>query len=168
MNTAATTGEIIGIPGNLQFAPLLSRGATLDDLLYSDGNTSGVWEGGIACANTNGVVTDYWQTEITFNASGTDPNGFVWSDTAGGAPAAPAAPTTVSGNTSITVNWAAPVSAGAFGVSGYVLTPYISGTAQTPIDLGNVTTYDDTGLTNGDSYTFTVAATNTVGYRHRL
>ncbi len=164
VNTAATTGEVIGIPGNLEFAPLLSRGATLDSLLYSNGNTSGVWEGGIACANTHGVVTDYWQTEITFSASGTDPNGFTWTDTAGGAPSAPAAPTTISGNSSATVNWAAPVSGGAFGVSGYVLTPYISGTAQTPIDLGNVTTYNDTGLTNGTAYTFTVAATNSTDF----
>ena len=82
-NTAPTTGQIIGIPGTLQFAPLLSRGATLDTLLYSGGNTSGLWEAGIACANSSGTVTDYWNTEVTFTADNTDPNGFVWSDTPG-------------------------------------------------------------------------------------
>jgi len=82
INTAATTGEIINIPNTLEFAPLRSIGITLDQLLYSDGNTSGVWETGIACA-LHGVVTDYWNTEVTLTASASDPEGFVWSATAG-------------------------------------------------------------------------------------
>ena len=45
-----------------------------------------------------------------------------------------------------------------------VITPYIGGTAQTPIDDSDVTDaqYDVTGLTH-TAYTFTVAATDTVG-----
>ena len=83
VNTAIGTGQIISIPNDLEFAPLLSKGVSLDTLLYADGNTDGVWEAGIACANSSGAVTDYWNTEVTFTASGTDPNGFVWSDTPG-------------------------------------------------------------------------------------
>ena len=83
-NTAPTTGQIIEIPNDLEFGPLVSGGlVTLDTLLYQDGNTSGQWEGGLACTNTDGVVTDYWNTAITFTASGTDPNGFVWSSIPG-------------------------------------------------------------------------------------
>jgi large repetitive protein len=78
-NTAPTTGQVIDIPNDFEFGPLLSDGVTLDNLLYQDTNTSGVWEAGFACTNNSGVVTDYWNTEVTFTASGSDPDGFVWS-----------------------------------------------------------------------------------------
>jgi hypothetical protein len=81
-NTAVSTGQIISIPGNLEFAPMLTRGLPLTKLLYT-GGTSGVWEAGIACANSTGAVTDYWNTAVTFTSSGSDPNGFTWSDTPG-------------------------------------------------------------------------------------
>ena len=161
VNTGIGTGQVLSPPNNLQFAELLSKGVTVDDLLYSDSNTSGIWEAGIACANTSGTVTDYWNVEVTFTASGTDPNGFTW--TAPAVPAAPNAPTGTSGNASATVNWVAPTDVGSSPITGYVLTPYIGSTAQTAIDLGNVTTDDVTGLTNGTAYTFTVAAINSVG-----
>ncbi len=78
VNTS-TTGQIVGIPNNLQFAPLITRKLlTLKTLLYATGNKSGAWEGGIACANTSGVVTDYWNTAITFVSSTTDANKFTW------------------------------------------------------------------------------------------
>jgi hypothetical protein len=44
-----------------------------------NGGTSGVWEAGVLCADGSGNVTDYWNTEVTFTASGSDTNGFVWS-----------------------------------------------------------------------------------------
>jgi hypothetical protein len=346
-NTAVSTGQIINIPGNLEFAPMLTRGLPLGTLLYN-GDTSGVWEAGIACANSTGAVTDYWNTEITFTSSGSDPHGFTWSDTPGPcvanatvgfysaasasftqqtndnfaatstgcpdptitetgtlpsgvtlatsgllsgsptqpgsfpivlsaaigggtpatqnftltvpigvpypptgvsatagsdsasvsftaptnnggasitsykvtatdtsdsagsttatgttspinatklfggdtytftvaavnsvgtgtssassspvtlaatAPATPAAPTATVGNQSATVNWAPPNPEGE-PITGYVVTPYLGATAQTPVDVGDVSSTTVTGLTNGDAYTFTVAATNSVG-----
>ena len=78
-NTASKTGQIVDIPNNLEFAPLLKRGATLNSLLYATGHKSGAWNAGIACANTSGTVTDYWHTPITFTSSTSDPNKFVWS-----------------------------------------------------------------------------------------
>jgi hypothetical protein len=82
-NTAATTGQVISIPNNFQWAPLVNNdGVALSQLLNS-GTTPGVWEGGIACANSSGVLTDNWNTEITFTASSSDPTGFVWSDVPG-------------------------------------------------------------------------------------
>ncbi len=78
-NTAPTTGQIIGIPNDFQWEALITKGLALDSLLHQSSNTSGVWESGIACTNGSGVVTDYWNTQLTFSANGGDPNGFVWS-----------------------------------------------------------------------------------------
>jgi hypothetical protein len=78
-NTAATTGQVISIPNNFQWAPLVSDdGVPLSQVLYT-GGTSGVWEAGLACANSSHALTDNWNTEITFTASSSDPTGFAWS-----------------------------------------------------------------------------------------
>jgi hypothetical protein len=81
-NTAPTTGQIINIPSDFEWADLLSLGATASSL-----DTTGVWESGLACAPSTGanagVVSDYWNTQVTFTASGSDPNGFVWTDVPG-------------------------------------------------------------------------------------
>lgn len=77
VNTAITTGQIIGIPTNFEWGPLLSDGATLASLLYT-GGTSGEWDAGLACANSSGTLTDYWNIEVNFTASSSDPAGFVW------------------------------------------------------------------------------------------
>jgi hypothetical protein len=79
----------------------------------------------------------------------------------------PAAPTAVTGSsassTSIALTWAAPFSGGD-PITGYTVTPYISGVAQTPIATGSTaTSYTVTSLTTGTAYTFTVKATNALG-----
>jgi len=92
VNTAVTTGQIVGIPNNFQWAPLVTGGGvTLAQLLYtgSGSTASGVWETGLVCANTHGVVADNWNAQITFNASSTDPTGFTWTSVPTGS-AAPA------------------------------------------------------------------------------
>ena len=95
-NTAIGTGQIVSIPTNFEWGPLVSRdGVALSSLLYTSG-TSGIWEGGLVCANTSGVVTDNWNTEITFTASGSDPNGFAWSAVPGPSGSEPAAITSAS------------------------------------------------------------------------
>jgi hypothetical protein len=49
-------------------------------------------------------------------------------------------------------------------LSPYIVTPYIGSTAQTPINTGSTgTSYTVTGLTDGQAYTFMVAAVNGVG-----
>jgi hypothetical protein len=66
------------LPVDLEWGPAVSA-YSLRSALLDNGGTSGVWEAGVLCANASGAVTDYWNTEVTFNSSGTDPDGFTWS-----------------------------------------------------------------------------------------
>jgi hypothetical protein len=77
-NTAITTGQIISIPSDFEWAPLVTKDGLLSTLL-SSGSTPGAWDAGIACANSSGALSDYWNTPVTFTASSSDPNGFVFS-----------------------------------------------------------------------------------------
>ena len=80
----------------------------------------------------------------------------------------PGAPTGVSGvkvsNGKINVSWTAPASNGGAAITGYVVTPYLAGVAQTATTFNSTaTTEQTTGLTTGQTYTFKVAAINSVG-----
>jgi predicted phage tail protein len=79
----------------------------------------------------------------------------------------PVAPTGVSatrGDASATLNWTAPTSNGGRQITDYRITPYIGPVAQTPVRNGSTaTTANLTGLSNGTTYTFTVAAVNSIG-----
>jgi titin len=89
-------------------------------------------------------------------------SGFWWT-----LPTAPTAAAGVAGsgtNQGASLSWTAPADDGGRPVTGYVVTPYIGATAQTPITLSDpATTATVGGLTNGTAYTFTVAAINSVG-----
>ena len=62
------------------------------------------------------------------------------------------------------VSWKAPTLEGGSPITGYTITPYIGATAQTPVSAGaSATSATVSGLTNGTSYTFKVAAVNAVG-----
>ena len=81
--TSGGPGPIANVPADFQWSQLISQDdITLtgsDGLLYTD-NTSGIWETGIACASGSPAasITDYWNTEVTFTASSSDPTGFTW------------------------------------------------------------------------------------------
>ena len=80
-------------------------------------------------------------------------------------PAAPTGVTATPGKASASVSWTTPPDGGS-AVTSYTVTPYIGTTAQTATTVtGNppATTAIVSGLTNGTTYTFTVAATNAVG-----
>ncbi|WP_428964907.1 fibronectin type III domain-containing protein [Micromonospora fluostatini] len=78
-------------------------------------------------------------------------------------PEAPTITSVTAGTTSATVTWSAPATGGS-AITGYRLTPYLAGTAQTPLALpATPTSRTVTGLTAGATYTFRVAAVNAAG-----
>ncbi|MCU1496786.1 MAG: Serine metalloprotease [Acidimicrobiales bacterium] len=83
---------------------------------------------------------------------------------AASAPGAPGTPTATAGNTQASVTWTAPATDGGTPVTGYTVTPYIGAAAQTA-QVFNSTALTQTvsGLANGTTYTFKVAATNVIG-----
>jgi hypothetical protein len=83
-------------------------------------------------------------------------------------PGAPTDVTAIAGNGQATVSWTPPTDDGGSPVTSYTITatgpdgPVSS--VWSASDTGSIgTVYPVTGLTNGDSYTFTVSATNSVG-----
>ena len=67
------------------------------------------------------------------------------------------------GDAAATVTWTAPASDGGSPVTGYRITTYTGQTAQGVSTVGAATTDLVAGLTNGDTYSFTVTAINGVG-----
>jgi titin len=115
---------------------------------------------------TNG--TAYTFTVSAANSVGTGPASAQSSQvtpTAPTVPGAPSAVTATAGNQSAAVSWTAPANGGS-AITDYTVTPYLGGVAQPATQVAGTppaTTATVTGLTNGDSYTFTVTATNAVG-----
>jgi hypothetical protein len=72
VDTDEFTGQISTLPSAFTWSRL-----TPSDL-FAHGVKSAVWEGGIACATADGTVTNYWNSEIEFTASSSDPGGFTW------------------------------------------------------------------------------------------
>jgi hypothetical protein len=79
-------------------------------------------------------------------------------------PGAPTGVTAQADSKSAVVSWTAPADDGGSAITGYTVTPYVDGTAQSPTEVGgSTTTTRITGLTNLTSYTFRVGATNSAG-----
>jgi titin len=68
------------------------------------------------------------------------------------------------GDEQVALSWTTPTGDGGAEIIGYVVVPYVGGTAQSPSTFPSTSTTETiTGLTNGTAYTFTVAALNRVG-----
>jgi hypothetical protein len=82
------------------------------------------------------------------------------------APGAPTGLTATGGDGHVTLSWTAPASNGGAAITNYKIyrATTSGGEGTTPVTtVGNVTTFDDTGLTNGTTYYYKVAAVNSVG-----
>ena len=78
-------------------------------------------------------------------------------------PGAPAVTSATPLDASAGLTWSAPSGNGG-AITGYVVTPYVGGVAQTPATFSSpATTETVTGLNPGTGYTFTVAARNSAG-----
>jgi Domain of unknown function (DUF4082)/Fibronectin type III domain/Bacterial Ig domain len=100
--------------------------------------------------------SNYW-VDVLFNPGGS-----------GGTATVPAAPTGVSASPATSralVSWSIPSSNGGSPITSYTIaaTPSGGSPSQVTVNGGSTTSAVVTGLTNGTSYTFTVAATNSVG-----
>jgi hypothetical protein len=93
------------------------------------------------------------------DSSGT---GAVWAFATAAAPEAPTNVHASADDKRARVDWV-PGPAGASPATGYMVTPYAGGVAQTSIAVGPGASTVVTGLTNGTSYTFTVTAQSAVG-----
>jgi subtilisin family serine protease len=81
-----------------------------------------------------------------------------------GTPSAPTAVIATARAKSATVQWKAPASANGAPITGYVVTPYRNGAAQSAHTFQSTTTKETvTGLTPGKTYSFRVAAKNARG-----
>jgi phospholipase C len=72
------------------------------------------------------------------------------------------------GDKQAVVDWGVPFASGGSPITGYVVTPYLNGVAQTRHIFKSVaTTQTITGLATGASYTFVVSAINALGIGYR-
>jgi fibronectin type 3 domain-containing protein len=79
-------------------------------------------------------------------------------------PSAPTELTATLGNAQVVLTWTAPSSSGGSQITNYkVYRGTISGGETFLLKLGKVLTYTDTGLTNGQTYFYTVSAVNAIG-----
>jgi uncharacterized repeat protein (TIGR02543 family) len=78
-------------------------------------------------------------------------------------PGAPTGLRAVARNGEVTLTWVQPSDDGGAAITHYVITAYASGRASRAITVGNVRAAAVSGLSNGITYTFAVAARNAVG-----
>jgi phospholipase C len=110
---------------------------------------------------TNGM--SYWFKVAATNARGTGAQSGGTSVLVVGAPTAPTGVSASAGDASATVHWSAPSTDNGSPVTGYVVNVYVAGVLNRSVPVGAITQTTVTGLVNGTTYTFKVAATNARG-----
>ncbi|MHB8512297.1 MAG: RCC1 domain-containing protein [Actinomycetota bacterium] len=129
-----------------------------ETLLTQVGNVTSYTDSGL----NNGAK--YYYTVSAVNIVGEGPQSAETSVIPATVPSAPQSLSATPGNTTIGLSWAAPASNGGSAITNYnIYRGTTSGGETLLTQVGNVTSFDDTGLTNGTKYYYTVTALNVVG-----
>ena len=120
----------------------------VSDLLYSGGST-GSWDAGLVCADTNGAVSDWWTTNVTFTAAAADPNGFTWTATPSTTTSGGATTTTVPA--AVTTTTKPPKTTTTIHKTTTTTTPSDGSTTTTIVGTGTGTTVPVAGAGTGTS-----------------
>ncbi len=160
-------------PGNgsavLSWAPPANNGAAVSGYVakvFAAGVLQSQW--GFDATATTGTITGLTNGKTyTFTITATNARG-VGLPASGavtvGAPTAPGQPSAQPSSTLVTLSWAVPASNNGAAISGYVVVPWIGTAAETARTFNSAATTETiTGLTNGTTYRFSVAAKNARG-----
>jgi RHS repeat-associated protein len=172
---SAPTG-VTATPGNAQAivswsAPASNGGSAITGYTVTPyaGSTAGTATNvgaGITSTSITGLSngTAYTFQVTASNTVGTSVPATSAAITPVGPPSAPVNVTATPGSLQATVSWSAPTSNGGGSISGYTVTPFAGGSAMSPtVVSGSTLSTTITGLSNGTTYTFQVAATNAAG-----
>jgi fibronectin type 3 domain-containing protein len=156
-------------------APLDDGGAAINDYVVYRSELSGaetaLASSGGALDYTDTTVTNgttYYYTVAAVNSVGTGPQSNEVSATpeapAVDPPGAPDLTSATGGDSRVTLTWTAPADDGGAPIGNYqVRRATSSGNEVLVATLGNVLTYTDLGLVNGQTYYYVVAAVNSAG-----
>ena len=142
-------------------APAFNGGRTIDYyVIYQDGVAQTGHPSG-STTTIGGLINghSYSFTVTAHNQAGTGAQSAAVSSIPYTVPGSPTGLTAVAGNANVTLNWTAPINNGGSAINYYII--YQDGVAQTGQPDGSTTLI--TGLTNGQSYSFTVVAHSLIG-----
>ncbi len=158
--TAPPTNDTYPITGYIVTPQIWHTNTTVPPTTYTSTATTETVTG-----LTNGTRYVFWVQAINAVGVGqySGPTPGTFGTLVGKLPNPPTIGPATPGDTTATVTWTAPAPVGS-AVSGYTVTPYVGAVAAAPTTFNSTTTTQTvTGLTNGTTYTFTVAAINGVG-----
>ncbi len=154
-------------------APISNGGASISSytVTASPGGSSATVSGSTLSATVSGLTngTSYTFSVIATNSQGSgtasDPSSSVTpSSGTATVPDAPPTPTGTGGPSQVTLNWSAPASNGGAAITSYTVQTFQGGTLVSTLSVtAPSTSVVVAGLTNGLSYTFDVAALNSIG-----